>query len=153
MERAGRLVCPWRWLAGALLAGVSQLACALDFRSVGAEPAILYDAPAQRGQKLFVAPRGMPLEVVVGQGDWLRVRDASGALAWIEKRAVTDKRMLVSTAVATVRAAPDGNAAPQFQVARGVLLEFVEAAPGGWLRVRHADGSAGFVSAAEVWGE
>ena len=37
----------------------------VDYRAVGDSPAILYDAPSIRGKKLFVAPRGMPLEVVV----------------------------------------------------------------------------------------
>ena len=37
----------------------------VDYRAVGDSPAILYDAPSLRAKKLFVAPRGMPLEVVV----------------------------------------------------------------------------------------
>jgi len=34
-----------------------------------------------------------------------------------------------------------------------VLLELVEAAPApGWTRVRHRDGTTGYVRVAEVWG-
>jgi Bacterial SH3 domain len=39
-----------------------------------------------------------------------------------------------------------------FAAAQDVVLELVEVAPNGWLRVRHADGATGFVRAAQVWG-
>jgi len=39
-----------------------------------------------------------------------------------------------------------------FVAAQYVALELLEATPNGWLRVRHADGAAGFVRAAQVWG-
>ena len=141
--------------AGALaaLAGGATSALALEFRSVGTEPAVFYDAPSLRGQKRFVAPRGMPVEVVVAQGEWLRVRDAVGDLAWVEKKALTERRTVVATTLATVRGSADPGGAPLFQVPKGVLLDLLEPAAGGWVRVRHADGTSGYVSATEVWGE
>lgn len=48
-------------------------------------PAILYDAPSQRGVKLFVIHRDTPVEVVVSLEGWVKVRDAEGSLAWIER--------------------------------------------------------------------
>lgn len=140
------------WL-GVVVTTPALAGAAFDYRSVGSEPAIFYDAPTQRGQKLFVAPRGMPVEVIVAQGEWLRVRDAAGDLAWVEKKALADRRTVVTTAVATVRTAASATAVVAFQVQKGVLLDLVEPASGGWVRVRHADGSGGWVSAAEVWGE
>jgi len=138
----------------ALACGLGMTAAfGLEYRSIGSEPAILYDAPTLRGQKVFVAPRGMPLEVVLAQGDWMRVRDAAGDLAWVEKKALGERRNVVSLATATVRASPTASATAVFQVQKGVLLEIVEPVSAGWVRVRHADGSAGYVSAAEVWGE
>ena len=156
LARAPRRAAWWS-VAGVLLGlccgAVAPSALALEFRSVGGEPAILYDAPTARGQKLYVAPRGMPVEVVVGQGDWLRVRDATGDLAWVEKKALTERRTVVATTVATVRGSADSGGAALFQVPKGVLLELVEPAARSWVRVRHADGTTGYVSAGEVWGE
>ena len=43
-------------------------------------------------------------------------------------------------------------AIPAFTAAQNVSLELMEIAPGGWARVRHADGSTGFVRAAQLWG-
>jgi len=47
---------------------------AAEFRSV-AEPSVFYDAPTLRGKKLYVAPRGMPVEVVVSIEGWQKVVD------------------------------------------------------------------------------
>ena len=44
------------------------------------------------------------------------------------------------------------SAALVFEADKGVWLELVEAVPGGWAKVRHADGQTGFVRANQVWG-
>jgi len=125
----------------------------IDYKSIGAEPAVFYDAPSQRGLKLFVAPRGMPVEVIVGQGEWVRVRDAAGDFAWVERKALSDRRMLVAQVQAAVRSGPDPTAPIVFRVQKGVLLEMLKPVAAGWVNVRHADGASGFINAAEVWGE
>ncbi len=137
--------------AGALAAGSAH---ALEFKSVGNNPAVLYDAPTSKGRKVFIAPRGMPVEVVLTYGAWSKVRDASGDLSWVESKMLTPKRhVVVSADKAHVRAAAEDGAALVFSADKGVLLELVEPAASGWLRVRHRDGQAGFVKASEVWGE
>jgi hypothetical protein len=45
----------FRLIAGATLMLAATASHALDFKSVGANPAILYDAPSTKGGKLFVA--------------------------------------------------------------------------------------------------
>lgn len=139
-----------------VLIGIAPVAAqkAVEYRAVGDAPAILYDAPAVRGKKLFVAPRGMPFEVVVAIEGWLKVRDRAGDLAWIERRQVSDRRTVVSVAAAQVRDKPEENAAVVLEVAADVVLDLVEtvqAAP-GWVRVRHRDGASGFVRVSQVWG-
>lgn len=140
-------------LSAAMLCAASA-AHALEFKAVGAAPAVLYDAPSEKGRKVFVAPRGMPVEVVLTYGSWSKVRDASGDLAWIESKLLVPKRnVVVSAASARVRESAADSAGVVFTADKGVLLEFAEAAPAGWVKVRHRDGQAGFVRAAEVWGE
>ncbi|MYN10277.1 SH3 domain-containing protein [Pseudoduganella aquatica] len=142
-----------RWIAGAALLLAATAGQALDFKSVGAAPAILYDAPSTKGGKLFVAPRGMPLEVVLSYGDWVKVRDASGDLAWTESKGLSAKRTLVVRAANTkVRASADDSAAAVFIADKGVLLELAEPAAGGWIKVRHRDGQSGYVKSSEIWG-
>lgn len=142
-----------RWIAGAALLLAATAGQALDFKSVGAAPAILYDAPSTKGGKLFVAPRGMPLEVVLSYGDWVKVRDASGDLAWTESKGLSAKRTLVVRAANTkIRASADDSAAAVFIADKGVLLELAEPAAGGWIKVRHRDGQSGYVKSSEIWG-
>lgn len=129
-------------------------ASALEFKSVGAAPAILYDAPSAKGRKVFVAPRGMPVEVVLTYGAWSKVRDAAGDLTWVESRLLTAKRHVIANAAGTrVREAAADSAPVAFTVDKGVLLEPVGNGTPGWVKVRHRDGQAGFVRATEVWGE
>ncbi len=130
----------------------SGAAAALDFRSL-AEPAVMYDAPSIKAQPLFVVARYTPVEVVVALDGWLKVRDATGGLAWIEKRVVTEARtLMVNVPRAQVRAQAVANAPLVFEAEKAVLLELVETGPPGWARVKHRDGQTGFVSARQVWG-
>ncbi len=126
---------------------------AQNFRAVGENAAILYDAPSVKAKKLYVVNRGYPLEVTVVLEGWTKVRDAAGEFTWIESRQLTGKRtVMVKVATVQVRQNADDAAPVAFQARQNVILEFVEAVPGGWLRVRHQDGHGGYVRAAQVWG-
>lgn len=136
------------------LCAVTGAAHALEYKSVGADPAVLYDAPSAKGRKVFVAPRGMPVEVVLTYGDWTKVRDAAGDLSWVESKMLTPKRNVVVNAnSARVRATAEDGAAVVFTADKGVLLEIADPVAAGWVKVRHRDGQGGFVKANEVWGE
>lgn len=136
--------------AGLAFAGSAGAA---DFRSVGESAAVLYDAPSRAATPLFVASRYYPLEVIVNLEAWVKVRDHTGALSWIERKALASKRMVIVVApVAPVRVRAEEGAPVVFNAQQNVALEFSEVAAGGWLRVRHADGASGFVRAVQVWG-
>ena len=92
-----RLVRSARSIAVAGLVAMTGSAWAVDYKSVGDDPAIFYDAPTLRGTRIAIAPRGMPVEVIVAQGDWIRVRDSLGGFSWVEKKALVDKRTVVTT--------------------------------------------------------
>lgn len=129
-----------------------QAVGAAEFRSV-AEPAVLYDAPSTAAKPLYVLSRQYPVEVIVNLEAWVKVRDHTGALAWIEKRALAERRTLLVTAPsAEVRRRPEPEAPLAFEAAQNVVLELIAIVPGGWLRVRHADGADGFVRFNQVWG-
>ena len=141
-------------LAGGLLFALGQSAQALEYRSTG-RPALMYDAPSTAGAKVAIAGSGLPLEVIVNSGAWLKVRDHSGRLAWIEAAALDGPRtVMIKTDVGTIRQQPRADAEVVFRAARGVLLEVTGNANGyGWIPVKHADGLAGWLPAHEVWGQ
>lgn len=141
------------WLAALLLFWASNAACAFDFVSV-AEHAVLYDANSLKAKKLFVATRYLPLEQVVVLDNWVKVRDNSGKLFWIEKRQLSSKRyVMVIVPVATVYRSPDENTELAFKATQQVGLEWLGNTGSGWVKVRHADGNTGYLKAGDVWGD
>jgi len=138
---------------GLLCGGGALPAAAADFRSVAEDAVVLYDAPSRAATPLWVVSRDYPLEVIVDLEAWAKVRDHSGTLSWVEKRQLSDKRMVVVIAAsAQVRRRPEDQAPLAFVVAQNVVLELVKVAPGGWLRVRHRDGANGYLRVTAVWG-
>ena len=138
-----------------LIAGICLTAAsfAADFRSVSERAAVLYDAPSARSGKMFVVSQFYPVEIVVNIDNWVKVRDASGALAWMEKRTLSERRtVLVKAALADVRLAAEESSALVFQAREGVVLDLAEVGAGGWVKVRHRDGQTGYVRASQVWG-
>lgn len=128
-------------------------AAAGEFRSIGDDAVAMYDAPSLKANRLFVASRLYPVEVIVQVDSWIKVRDAAGDLAWVEKRSLSDTRTVVVTAaLADVRQKAEDGAPLAFQARQGVALEVVELGAGPWARVRHTDGQTGFVRANQVWG-
>lgn len=142
-----------RLLVLLLAGGLSLDAVAADYRSVSQNGAILYDAPSTRAKKLYVASRQLPVEIISSDGTWVKVRDPQGDLAWIEQSALsTDRTVLVTAAVAEIRQHPDSQSPVVFKAQQGVVLELQAPSVPGWLQVRHADGSAGYVRLNQVWG-
>jgi SH3-like domain-containing protein len=128
-------------------------AAAGEFRSIAENGTLMYDAPSVRAKKLFVASRLYPVEIVINIDNWVKVRDQAGDLAWVEKKALSEKRTVVaSVPVADVRQAASEQAAIVFRVQQGVALDVAETPSSGWIKVRHADGLTGYVKISQVWG-
>jgi SH3-like domain-containing protein len=136
-----------------LLLLAAPAANALEYVSVADSTAILYDANSTKAKKLYVISRYTPLEVVVNLQGWIKVRDSSGTLAWIERRAVSDKQYVVVTvALASVLKVPEANAPVLYQVSRNVAIESLGINGGGWIKVRDLEGMVGYLKSIEVWG-
>lgn len=142
-----------RLLIAGLLLVLPHAASALEYRSTG-RAAVLYDAPSTTAGKVAIAGSGVPLEVVIVTDAWIKVRDHSGRLAWIEKTAFGGTRnVMIKSETSVVRQQPRPDAEVVFQAARGVLLEVTgEVDAYGWLPVKHAGGQAGWLPAHEAWG-
>ena len=109
-----------RRCAFALLIWIS-CASAAEFRSVQENAAVLYDAPSRAATPLYVVSRNYPLEVIVMLEAWVKVRDQAGALTWIERKALGDKRMVLVTApTAEARVRPEDGAPLAFSAAQNV---------------------------------
>ncbi len=128
-------------------------AAALEFRATAEHGAVFFDGPANTAKRLFVASKGYPLEVLVEAKDWVRVRDQSGALAWVEKKSLTNTRSVVITAAkAELHASPDAKSPIVMMAEKNVTFELVEAGKMAWAKVKHRDGTIAFIRIEDVWG-
>lgn len=126
---------------------------ALEFYSINQNGVIMYDAPSLKAGKLYVTSRDLPVEAVVKVQGWVKVRDSEGTLAWVEENALSDKRyVIVISPLAEAYQSATSNSPLMFQAQRGVILEWVELAADGWVKVRHRDGQSGYVKTSQVWG-
>lgn len=125
---------------------------ALDFRSTATPAAILYDAPSTAGKRLYVLSKGYPLEVVVNVAGWAKVRDSSGAMAWIDTTQLSSTRTLVVRVAAQIYFQAQDTSPVIAQVAANVILMWLENSNGGWAKVRLPDQSVGYIKLDQVWG-
>lgn len=139
-------------LASVLALSAAGAQAALKFSSV-AEPAVLYETPSAQGRKLFIVSPGTPVEVVVELEQWVKVRDPSGSINWIQRSALRNERtVMVNTEKVVARQSPETNAGISFEAVRNVVLDLVGEPSNGWIQVRHKSGTVGYLRVTEVWG-
>jgi len=140
--------------AGGLLGllALAQPALALDFVSTS-RPAILYDAPSLAAEKVAVVSSDYPLEKIVATAGWVKVRDETGSLLWIEEASLGKRQTVrITVPVAQILEKPEDNAPVGFRVAQGVTLEMLGSGSNGWFKVRHASGKEGYLRSRDAWG-
>ena len=141
-------------LGGLLLCLVISLpANALEFRSIAPAKAILYDAPSLEASKLYILSQSYPVELIVNLNNWVKVRDAAGALSWVESKSLSSKRTVLVLAKTDIKSSEDATSALVATVEKDVVLELLPmTAKNGWVKVKHRDGFTGFVQVTNVWG-
>jgi SH3-like domain-containing protein len=137
---------------GALGLVFSLSANALEFRSIAPAKAILYDAPSLEADKLYILSQSYPVELIVNLNNWIKVRDATGSLSWVESKNLSSKRTVIVTTKTDIKLAEDPTSALVATVEKDVVLELVTDRKNGWLKVKHRDGVTGFVPVGSVWG-
>ena len=141
-----------RYMLGLLLLSLALPANALEFRSIAPAKAILYDAPSLEASKLYILSQSYPVELIVNLNNWVKVRDAAGALSWVESKALSSKRTVLVLAKTDIKSAEDPTSALVATVEKDVVLELLADRQNGWVKVRHRDGVTGFVQVTNVWG-
>jgi SH3-like domain-containing protein len=124
-----------------------------EFLSIASPVAILYDAPSLSAEKLYVANMNLPVEVVVKVEGWVKVRDSHGYLAWVESSNLSSKRfVIINVPVAGVHQTANHSSPLLYQAQQGVVLEWLEAVSGTWVKVQHQDGQVGYIRTDQIWG-
>lgn len=129
-------------------------AFALEYRSVAVPKAVLYDAPSSAAKKILLLSQYYPVEIIVNLGDWLKVRDSQGSISWVEAKQLSAKRTVMVTANnAEIRQAADAASNLVATLEKDVVLEVVDIKlNNGWLKVKHHDGTTGYILISSIWG-
>ncbi|MEK7302912.1 MAG: SH3 domain-containing protein [Pseudomonadota bacterium] len=131
----------------------SYAAAEMEFFSIAENAAVMYDAPSLRADKLYVASLYLPVEIVVNVDGWAKVRDSSGSLAWVEKKALSQQRyVIVTVPLADIYQTADMSSELVFQAEENIVMEWLDSDVMGWVKVRHLDGQMGYVKVNQVWG-
>jgi SH3-like domain-containing protein len=148
-----------RVLAALLVVGLllpvfpGQAIAAFEFFSIIDNAVIMYDAPSLKADKVYVASRHLPVEAIVKVEGWVKVRDSGGTLAWVEEKALSERRYVIVTAPqAEAYQAANASSTLVFRAQQNVVMEQLEPAANGWIKVRHRDGQTGYVRTQQVWG-
>ena len=136
-----------------LLSLNAHVGAALEYLSLADNAVIMYNAPSIKADKLYVASRYLPVEAVVRVEGWIKVRDSSGTLSWVEQKAISGKRfVVVIEQQAQVYQAADINSTLLFWAQKDVVFEWLENSSNGWVKVRHRNGQSGYVKTNQIWG-
>lgn len=123
-----------------------------EFRSVSVSKAIVYDSPSAQSQKVYLLGQGYPVEVIVNLAEWVKVRDQQGGLSWIDAKQLSTKRTLLIISPVEMKQTPEARGALVARVEKDVVVDLLESAKNGWVKVKHRDGLVGFVQTSAVWG-
>ncbi|MBU0481689.1 MAG: SH3 domain-containing protein [Proteobacteria bacterium] len=95
---------------------------------------------------------GFPLKIVGSKGDWYKVEDFEGDGGWIEKSLVhRDPHMIVKKQRINVRSGPGEGYRIVGKANYGVVFKTLKQ-KNGWVKVKHENGLAGWVTRSLLWG-
>jgi SH3-like domain-containing protein len=125
-----------------------------EFRSVSSGKTILYEAPSATTKRVYLVGEGYPLEIIVNLGDWLKVRDSSGTLSWVESKNLQSKRtVIVKVDKANIYKEPESKSALIATTEKDVVIELSDPLiTNGWIKVRYQQDLDGYIQTSQVWG-
>lgn len=108
--------------------------------------------PGQNYSILWSLERGFPLQVIGSRRDWYRVRDFEGDVGWVYKPLTGAKaHVVVKKPEINVRSGPGTNYRIVAKAREGVVFRTIDRKK-GWVKVRHLNGTTGWVARHLVWG-
>ena len=125
-----------------------------EFLSVSSGKTILYEAPSATTKRVYLVGEGYPLEIIVNLGDWLKVRDSSGTLSWVESKNLQSKRtVIVKVDKANIYKEPESKSALIATTEKDVVIELSDPLiTNGWIKVRYQQDLDGYIQTSQVWG-
>ncbi|MGJ7543821.1 SH3 domain-containing protein [Variovorax sp. LT1R16] len=129
-----------------------SMAHAREMVSVARGEVSMRSGPSTRSEVQWALSRGYPLQVISRRGNWLQVRDFENDRGWVP-RSLTARTPyhVVQSRVANLRSTPGTKGRIVGKASRGEVLRTLER-KGSWVKVRHGNGTTGWVAQDLVWG-
>lgn len=124
---------------------------AAEYVSVNKDGANIRSGPDTTKDLLWEVYKDFPLQVIKRQKDWAQIKDFEGDQGWIFSNLISkEKRVIVKANSVNMRSEPKKDAKVVATVKYGVVFTPLEK-KGEWLKVKHEDGTSGWISRSLVW--
>jgi SH3-like domain-containing protein len=120
--------------------------------SVAKEVINMRTGPSTRYKTQWQLGKGYPLMVVAHKGKWLKVKDFENDVGWVYGSLTSRKpHMVIKKAVVNIRSGPGTKYRIITQAKYGVVMKTLKQTK-GWVKVRHASGTSGWMARPMLWG-
>ena len=138
-------------LAGAALLLLASTATAAEYVSVIKDGVNIRSGPETTKEILWTVFKDFPLQVTSTQGSWAKVVDFEGDTGWIATSLVAkEKTVIVKSETANLRVGAGKDYEIVAAAKRGVVFKPLTT-EGDWIKVKHADGTTGWIFGKLLW--
>ena len=126
-------------------------ALAAERMAVKAKIANLRSGPSTQYDVLWQVEKYHPLLIIEKKGNWYKIKDFEGDMAWVHKSLLGDSKGVITIkAKCNVRSLADKKSKVLFTVERGVPFKVLKR-KGEWINIEHSDGEIGWIYKTLVW--
>ena len=119
--------------------------------TVKAGIANIRSGPGTKYEVLWQVEQYHPFLVIEKKGNWYKVKDFEGDMAWIHKSLLGKMTGVITRKTkSNVRSKPTTKSKILFTVERGVPFKVLKK-KGDWINIEHADGEKGWIFKTLVW--
>ncbi|MDG4474609.1 SH3 domain-containing protein [Thiovibrio frasassiensis] len=138
-------------LIGATSCLLASTAMAEEYVSVVKDGVNIRSGPDTTKEILWTVFKGFPLQVTDQQGNWSKVVDYEGDTGWIASSLLAkEKTLIVKVETANLRVGAGIDYELVASAKHGVVFKPLET-EGDWVKVKHADGTTGWVASRLLW--
>ena len=138
-------------LLGAALFLLASTAFAAEHVSVLKNGVNIRSGPDTKKEVLWILFKGYPLQVNARKGKWAQVVDFDGDKGWISVDLLSkEKTLIVKADTANLRVGAGKDYEIVASVKRGVVFKPLTT-HGDWVKVKHADGTTGWILGKLLW--
>lgn len=119
--------------------------------AVGVKVANMRSGPGKEHPEMWQVEKFHPLIVVEKKGNWYKVKDFEGDIAWIHKSLLNNTQSVITIKNnCNVRSKAGKDGRILFTVEKGIPFKVLKK-KGNWIKIKHADNDIGWIYKTLVW--